>query len=82
MPPILSHRYIAACSGVGSFGWSGNVGIKGYGTIVELGTVVTSAELNPLTYSLPKNLSAISAICAYQPARRECLIGKKKTLSQ
>jgi len=31
MPPRLSHRYIAVASGVGSFGWSGNVGIKGIG---------------------------------------------------
>jgi epoxyqueuosine reductase QueG len=47
MPPILSHRYIAVRSGVGSFGWSGNVGIKGYGTTIYLGTVVTVAELEP-----------------------------------
>ena len=47
MPPDLSHRYIAVRSGVGSFGWSGNVGIKGYGTTILLGTVVTSAELEP-----------------------------------
>jgi len=47
MPPDLSHRYIAARSGVGSFGWSGNIGIKDYGTAIILGTVVTSAELEP-----------------------------------
>jgi len=47
MPPILSHRYIAVRSGVGSLGWSGNVGIKNYGCTIYLGTVVTSAELEP-----------------------------------
>ena len=45
MPPDLSHRYAAARSGVGSFGWSGNVGIKGYGCAIILGTTVTAAEL-------------------------------------
>jgi epoxyqueuosine reductase len=45
--PDLSHRYIAVTSGAGSFGWSGNVGVKGYGTAVILGSVVTSAELEP-----------------------------------
>jgi epoxyqueuosine reductase QueG len=43
--PDISHRYVAVRSGVGSFGWSGNVGIKGYGTSIILDTVVTSAEL-------------------------------------
>jgi epoxyqueuosine reductase len=45
--PDLSHRYIAVASGAGSFGWSGNVGVKGYGTAVILGSVVTSAEFEP-----------------------------------
>jgi epoxyqueuosine reductase QueG len=47
MHPDLSHRYVAARSGVGSFGWSGNIGIKGYGTAILLGTTVTEAELEP-----------------------------------
>lgn len=47
MHPELSHRYVAVRSGVGSFGWSGNVGMKGYGTAVLLGTTVTAAELEP-----------------------------------
>jgi len=45
MPPDVSHRYVAVRSGVGSFGWSGNVGIRGYGASIILDTVVTSAEL-------------------------------------
>ncbi len=45
LPPDISHRYVAVRSGVGSFGWSGNVGIKGYGSSIILDTTVTSAEL-------------------------------------
>ena len=45
LPPDVSHRYVAVRSGVASFGWSGNVGIKGYGASIILCTVVTSAEL-------------------------------------
>ena len=45
--PDLSHRYMAARSGVGSFGWSGNVGIKDFGAAIMLGTAVTAAELEP-----------------------------------
>jgi epoxyqueuosine reductase QueG len=45
MYPDISHRYIAVRSGVGAFGWSGNVGIKDWGTAIILNTVVTNAEL-------------------------------------
>lgn len=45
--PEISHRYLAVASGVGSFGWSGNVGIEGYGTSFVLGTTITDAELAP-----------------------------------
>jgi len=54
MHPKISHRYMAVASGVGSFGWSGNVGIKGHGTAVILGTCVTSADLEP-TAPLPED---------------------------
>lgn len=47
LPPDISHRYIAVRSGVGSFGWSGNIGVKGHGCAVILGTCVTTAELEP-----------------------------------
>jgi len=47
LPPDISHRYVAVRSGVGSFGWSGNVGVRGYGTAVILGTTITAAELEP-----------------------------------
>ncbi|MBW2273821.1 MAG: epoxyqueuosine reductase [Deltaproteobacteria bacterium] len=45
--PPLSHRYMAVASGVAAFGWSGLVGIKGYGANILLGTCVTTAELAP-----------------------------------
>lgn len=45
LPPDISHRYVAVASGVASFGWSGNVGLPGYGSTIILGTTVTSAEL-------------------------------------
>ena len=47
MYPDISHRYIAVRAGVGSFGWSGNVGIKDWGTAIILNTVVTDAEISP-----------------------------------
>ncbi len=47
VPPDISHRYMAVASGVGSFGWSGNVGMEGYGCTIEFGTTLTAAELVP-----------------------------------
>ena len=47
LPPVMSLRYIAVRSGVGSFGWTGNVGLKGYGSAILLGGLVTSAKLEP-----------------------------------
>lgn len=64
MPPELSLRYVAVRSGVGSFGWSGNVGINGIGTTIILGGVITNAELSP-TAPLPpeKNFCTECKIC-------------------
>jgi len=56
MPPDISHRYLAVASGAGSFGWSGNVGVKGYGSAIRLATVLTDAELQP-TDPLPEEQS-------------------------
>ncbi len=53
LPPEISHRYLAVVSGAGSFGWSGNVGVKGYGTAVVLGTTITDAQLEP-TFPIPE----------------------------
>lgn len=56
LPPELSLRYLAVRSGVGSFGWNGSVGIKGIGTPIILGGIVTSANLKP-TNPLPSEES-------------------------
>jgi len=45
--PDISHRYLAVRSGVGWFGYSGNVITKTHGAAVVLGSVVTTAELDP-----------------------------------
>jgi epoxyqueuosine reductase QueG len=50
--PDISHRYLAVRSGVGWFGLSGNVITRTHGAAVILGSVVTTAELNP-TEPLP-----------------------------
>jgi epoxyqueuosine reductase len=52
MHPDLSHRYIAVRSGVGWFGFSGNIITRAYGAAVILGTCVTTADLDP-TEPLP-----------------------------
>lgn len=54
MPPELSLRYIAVRSGVASFGWSGNVGIKGFGTAIILGCLITAAKITPTEPLPPK----------------------------
>jgi epoxyqueuosine reductase QueG len=45
--PDISHRYLAVRSGVGWFGFSGNVITPSHGAAVILGSVVTTAELEP-----------------------------------
>ncbi|MDI6753949.1 MAG: epoxyqueuosine reductase [Thermodesulfobacteriota bacterium] len=55
MHPDLSHRYLAVRSGVGWFGFSGNVITPEYGAAVILGTCVTSAELEPTDPLTPEN---------------------------
>jgi epoxyqueuosine reductase QueG len=52
--PDISHRYLAVRSGVGWFGLSGNVITKSHGASVILGSVVTTAELEP-TEPLPED---------------------------
>ncbi len=47
MLPDISHRYLAARSGVGFFGLSGNILTMEDGAAVILGACVTSAELTP-----------------------------------
>ena len=52
--PDVSHRYLAVRSGVGWFGLSGNVITRSHGASVILGSVVTTAELEP-TEPLPED---------------------------
>jgi epoxyqueuosine reductase len=47
MIPEISLKLIALRSGTVSLGFSGNIGLKGYGAMVILGCVVTSAKLTP-----------------------------------
>ena len=47
--PDFSHRYAALAAGIGRLGWSGNLLTKDYGALVELGSVLTSANLTPDT---------------------------------
>jgi Fe-S-cluster-containing hydrogenase component 2 len=45
--PDFSHLYAAVASGIGSFGWSGNVLVEGHWSNVFLGSVITEAPLPP-----------------------------------
>ena len=45
--PEFAHRYAAVAAGIGRLGWSGNLMTSEYGALVELGSVLTSAELEP-----------------------------------
>src|SRR5512139_3371937 len=45
--PPIAHRYLAVRSGVGHFGYSGNVITKEHGAAIILGSVVTVAQLIP-----------------------------------
>jgi len=53
--PDISHRYLAVRSGVGWFGFSGNVITKEHGASVLLGTTVTTAELEPTEPLAPED---------------------------
>lgn len=54
MHPPISHRYLAVRSGIGHFGYSGNIITKEYGSAIVLATVVTDAEFLP-TEPLPES---------------------------
>ncbi len=45
--PDFAHRYGAVAAGIGRLGWSGNVLHPEYGSLLELGSILTSAELEP-----------------------------------
>jgi len=71
LPPELSLRYLATRSGVGSFGWNGSIGIKGYGTTIILGGIVTSAKLEttdpiPPEESFCVKCKLCTRVCGFQ----------------
>jgi len=45
--PDFSHRYGALAAGIGRLGWSGNLLTREHGALIELGSVLTSANLTP-----------------------------------
>ena len=64
--PDFSHRYSAVAAGIGRLGWSGNLMTPQYGALVELGTVLTSAELtcDPLLEENPcDGCKSCSLVC-------------------
>lgn len=71
LPPEVSLRYLAVRSGVATFGWSGNVGIKEYGTAIILGATITNAKLEP-TDPIPaeeafcNECKICTKVCGYQ----------------
>ena len=62
--PEFSHRYAAVAAGLGRLGWSGNLMTHEFGALVELGSVITSAELasDPLIEENPCNKCKICAM--------------------
>jgi epoxyqueuosine reductase len=76
--PDFSHRYGAVAAGIGRLGWSGNVLTPEYGALVELGTVLTSAELeaDPILSENPCDRCKLcTAVCPVE------MISKKKTIT-
>ncbi len=61
--PDFSHRFAAVVSGLGTFGWSGNVMVKEHWSAVFLGSVITDAVLSPDT-PLDEDLCDNCRICA------------------
>lgn len=76
MHPEISLRYVAVRSGAASFGWSGNVGIKNWGTAIMLGGLVTSAELEPtapipIDESFCDNCKLCEKVCSFKMFSRD-----------
>ena len=76
--PEFSHRYGAVAAGIGRLGWSGNVLTPDYGSLVELGTVLTSATLvsDPLLENNPCDRCKLcTAVCPVE------MMSKKKAIT-
>lgn len=90
--PQLALRLIAARSGVGVFGWSGNILVKDYGAPVLLGALVTSEKLIPSDPIPPEEspcdkCKLCVGVCAYRMFDRNeedsyTLGGEKLTFSK
>lgn len=63
MVPDFSHRYAAVASGLGTFGWSGNVMVEGHWSAVFLGSILTEVPLPP-DAPLEEDLCDGCRICA------------------
>ncbi len=61
--PDFSHRFAAVASGLGTFGWSGNVMVKDHWSAVFLGSVITDADL-PADMPLDEDFCDNCRICA------------------
>jgi epoxyqueuosine reductase QueG len=73
--PDISHRYLAAASGVGFLGFSGNLLTNDYGPAVILGGLLTEAELEPT-----KPLDKSENYCDYHDCLLCCGTCPSKTL--
>ena len=75
MYPDISLRYLAAASGVGFFGFSGNLLTNDYGPAIILGGLLTEAELEPT-----KPLDKSENYCDYYDCLQCCGGCASKTL--
>ena len=75
MYPDISLRYLAAASGVGSLGFSGNLLTNDYGPAIILGGLLTEAELEPT-----KPLDKSENYCDYYDCLQCCGGCASKTL--
>jgi len=75
MYPDISLRYLAAASGVGFFGFSGNLLTNDYGPAIILGGLLTEAELEPT-----KPLDKSENYCDYYNCLQCCGTCPSKTL--
>jgi epoxyqueuosine reductase QueG len=93
MVPDFSHRYGAVAAGLGRLGWSGNLMTPQFGSVVFLGSVLTSAVLEPdplleedpcdkcklCTTVCPVEMMAKKETMSVTIAGREYSYGKKET---
>jgi hypothetical protein len=72
--PDFSHRFAAVASGLGVFGWSGNVLVEGHWSAVFLDSVITEAELppdGPLDKKLCDDCKICTQVCPLEYVQRK-----------